>query len=119
MIVNQTRASNPKVTDFMCQRATLQKLIDYATRVPVDANDHEACHKFPFVAADVLSCSKTITQALFEGGCELVVEEEEDAEATAVTQADSKDAFAGDNENKMVQSILNNANVSGAIFLSD
>lgn len=115
MIVNQTRAANPKVTDFMCQRATLQKLIDYATRVPVDANDHEAAHKFPFVAADVLSCSKTITQALFEGGCELAVEEEEDAEATAVTQAD----IAGDNENKMVQSILNNANVSGAIFLSE
>lgn len=113
MLVNQARASNPKVTDFMCQRETLQKLITYATRVPADENDHEAAHKYPFVAADVLSCSKTITQALFEGGCELQAEdEEEDHEVTAASKADQKDEFAGDNENKMVQSILNNANVS-------
>jgi hypothetical protein len=88
----------------MCQRKTLQKLIRYATQVPSDEDNHEVAHKYPFVAADILSSSKTITQALVEGGWELRAEEEEE---------DTKEStFEDSNENKMVQSILKNTSVS-------
>jgi hypothetical protein len=90
----------------MCQRKTLQKLVRYATQIPVDADDHDIAHKYPFVAADILSSSKTITQALVEGGWELRAEELE--------EEDTKDenTFEESNENKMVQSILSNTSVS-------
>ena len=58
--VNQCRAANPKLIEFMCQRSTLQKLIHYATQVPEDPDNHELAHRYPFVAADILTSSKTL-----------------------------------------------------------
>lgn len=116
--VSQCRSANSRLVEFMCQRKTLQKLVEYATQVPSDEHDHDAAHKFPFVAADILSSSKTITQALLEGGWE-VAAEEEDAEAEMVqfgglgaAHKSESSAFDDANENKMVQSILKNTSVS-------
>lgn len=44
-VVNQCRASNPKLIEFMCQKETLAKLIEYATSRPEDIEDHNRCHK--------------------------------------------------------------------------
>ena len=65
----------------MCQRATLQKLIEYATLHPSDESDHDVAHKYPFVAADILTSSKTIAQALTEGGWAIKTEEDEHDES--------------------------------------
>ena len=46
---------------------------------PADANSHDIAHKFPFVAADILTSSKTISQALIEGGWMTKEEEAEDS----------------------------------------
>jgi hypothetical protein len=58
--LQQCKAANPKLTDMLCQRSTLTKLIQYATLTPTDTN-HNVAHKFPFVACDILCASKTIT----------------------------------------------------------
>ena len=108
--VNQCRSANAKLVEFMCQRKTLQKLIRYATLVPTDADDHDVAHKYPFVAADILSSSKTITQALVEGGWELRPDEEDEDEETK-----DETTFEDSNENKMVQSILKSSSVSSLL----
>jgi hypothetical protein len=76
--VNQCKAANYKLTEFMSQKTTLQKLIEYATLTPSDPDSHEIAHKFPFVATEILTSSKTISQALIEGGWLPKAEEEED-----------------------------------------
>ena len=85
----------------MCQRATLQKLIEYATLYPQDPADHDSSHKFPFVASDILTSSKTIAQALIEGGWAIKSEEEEEAESEGDKKSEG-DGFEDLNENKMV-----------------
>lgn len=60
--------SIPKLIEFVCQRGTLQKLIQYSVRTPVNPNNHDQTHKFPFFAADVLASNAMILQALLEGG---------------------------------------------------
>jgi hypothetical protein len=75
--VGQCKAANYKLTEFMSKRETLQKLIQYATMTPSDVESHEIAHKFPFVAADILTSSKTISQALMEGGSILKADDDE------------------------------------------
>lgn len=36
--------------------------------MPTDPQDHSVAHKFPFVAADVLTASKQIASAIIDGG---------------------------------------------------
>jgi hypothetical protein len=107
--VSQVKAANPKLTEYLCQRSTLQKLIEYATQTPSDPDSHEISKKFPFVAADILSQSKTVAQALLEGGWAVKAEEEEES-------GDDKKSD-DDCENKMVRDILNNSNVRYITFL--
>lgn len=66
--LNQCKAANQKLTEFMCQRSTLQKLVAFATMMPSDVESHAIAHQYPFAAADILCSSKTISQALIEGG---------------------------------------------------
>lgn len=63
----------------MCQRATLQKLIQYATQIPSIPDSHDNAHKFPFVATDILTSSKTIAQALIEGGWSTKIDDGEES----------------------------------------
>ncbi len=58
--LSQCKAGNAKLIEFMCQRATLQKLIEYATLHPADEKDHDVAHKYPFIATDILTSNKTI-----------------------------------------------------------
>jgi len=59
--INQCKAANTKLIEFLCQRTTLQKLIQYATLRPTDPDNHDTAHKFPFVATDILCSNKTIS----------------------------------------------------------
>lgn len=95
--VNQCRAANPKLIEFMCQKETLQKLIGYATRYPQNPNNQDQSYKFPFVAADVLTASATIAQAITEGGWKVKEPEEE-------SDDEKKGDLSGDefdNDNKL------------------
>ena len=93
-VVNQCRASNPKLIEFICQRETLEKLIEYATVRPSDEDDHNRCHKYPFVAADVLTSCKAIAQAVTEGGWAPKKPEDSDEEDK---KADDFDAVKSEN----------------------
>ena len=92
----------------MCQRKTLQKLIGYATQVPSEDDTPDVKHKYPFVAADILASSKTIAQALVEGGYDEKPEEqdEDEVEATKDTSSSPVIRYEESNENKLVQQIL-------------
>ena len=61
----------------MCQKATLQKLINFATKMPSDVDSHAIAHQYPFASADILCSSKTIAQALIEGGWNVKPDEDE------------------------------------------
>ena len=110
--LNQCKAANPKLIEFMCQRSTLQKLVEYATLHPTDENNHDVAHKYPFVAADILTQSKQIATALIEGGWAIKVEEEEHEESGEDKKSEQDFEDSHQAENKMVQNILNNTNVS-------
>lgn len=61
------------------------------------------------MAADVLTSSKTIAQAICEGGWATKTEEPEDEDKKAGSDEDLDENTA---ENKMVESILSKSNVS-------
>ena len=107
LCLNQCKASHQRLNEFMCQRDALQKLIAYATRMPADPEDHSVAHKFPFVAADVLTASKQIASALIDGGL---------ASEEANTSTEEKPApVSGDDDDsvqQMVRNSLNETNVS-------
>ena len=94
--------SIPKLIEFICQRSTLQKLIQYSVQHPRNPNNHDQTYKFPFVAADVLASNAMILQALIEGGWNNEKEEEEE-EKDKNDEADD----LGSLEHPMTQSILN------------
>lgn len=75
--ISQCRSENQKLAEFFSQKTTLQKLIKYATMRPEDCDSHEIAHKFPYVAAEILTCSKTISNALIDGGA--IPKEDEDS----------------------------------------
>ena len=110
--LNQCKAANTKLIEFMCQRQTLQKLLQYATLHPTDENNHDVAHKFPFVASDILTSNKQISQALTEGGWAIKTEEEEHEESGEDKKSDQDFEDSNQAENKMVQNILNTTNVS-------
>jgi hypothetical protein len=39
------RADNAKLIEFICQKETLQKLIDYVTKAPEDPANRDATYK--------------------------------------------------------------------------
>jgi len=72
---------------------------------PEDCDSHEIAHKFPFVAAEILTCSKTVSQALIDGGA--LVKEDEGSDDDKKSQEDG-----ADDVNKIVRDSLNETNVS-------
>ena len=92
--------SQPKLIEFICQKATLQQLIQYAVKYPKNPNNHDQTKKFPYFAADVLSCNAMIMDAMIEGGWS----KEQDEEAAKDDKGVNEDL--GDSENSLVQSIL-------------
>ena len=112
--------SIPKLIEFVCQRGTLQKLIQYSVQTPVNPNNHDQTHKFPFFAADVLASNAMILQALLEGGWNNSADDKEesnksdqegsgDEDSSAAAGKKAKNA-AAKNEHEMVQSALNSGN---------
>ena len=96
--LNQLKSSNARLTEFMCQRETLQKLITYATKMPADPEDHTLAHKYPFIAADILTANKTIAKSLVEGGWQ------------SKPEPDTQDAEEDDIALRMVSNSLKEAN---------
>ena len=96
--LNQLKSSNGRLTEFMCQRETLQKLITYATKMPADPEDHTLAHKYPFIAADILTANKTIAKSLVEGGWQ------------SKPEPDTQDAEEDDIALRMVSNSLKEAN---------
>ena len=109
--------SIPKLIEFVCQRGTLQKLIQYSVQTPVNPNNHDQTHKFPFFAADVLASNAMILQALLEGGWNNSADDKEESNKSDQENSDD-DAGSGNkaknsaakNEHEMVQSALNSGN---------
>ena len=56
------------VVEFMRQKSTLKKLIDYATTIPEDPSNHTLAHKYPFVAYEVLTGNSVLVDAILLGG---------------------------------------------------
>jgi hypothetical protein len=106
--LNQCKAANTRLTEFMSQRATLQKLVQFATQMPGSPDDHNVAHKYPFVAADILCSSKVIATALIEGGYQIEGYDNEQADEKRNDQ-DAEDSHA---VQKMVRDSLNETNVS-------
>lgn len=96
-MLQQCKAANPKLTEFLCQKAQLEELIAYATLTPKNES-HDTAHKYPFVAADILCSNKTIATALTEGGW---ASPKPDADGSGDEEA---------SENKMVRDILTATN---------
>lgn len=71
---------------------------------PEECENHKLAHKFPFVAAEILTCSKTVSSALIEGGS--LVKEDEGSDEEKKSQDDADDV------NKIVRDSLNETNVS-------
>lgn len=94
-------------TPFRCPRTlTTTTRLTSKSSLPVicsNISDQLVCFfRFPFFAADVLSCNAMVMQAICEGGWPEKSEEEEKE------KVDSENDFAADKaENSMVQSILN------------
>jgi len=71
---------------------------------PEDCDSHEIAHKFPYVAAEILTCSKMISSSLIDGGA-IIKEDEESGD-------DKKSQDEADDVNKLVRDSLNETNVS-------
>lgn len=116
--------SIPKLIEFICQRQTLQKLINYAIETPRNPNNHDQTYKFPYYAADVLASNAMILQALIEGGWTTEKEEEEEdtadkTEETTMSTEPNENSLVqsilkGNDEQQMVQSALNSQNSEDA-----
>ena len=67
--------------DYLCQKETLEKLIDYSTKVPGEGDSLEAKFKYPFLAHKILSIGNTeIIRELFEGGLPKAEQESDDSD---------------------------------------
>lgn len=71
--------------------------------MPTDVESHAIAHQYPFASADILCSSKTIAQALIEGGWNVKPDNDEE----------KSDQDSEDQVNKMVRDSLNETNVSG------
>ena len=100
--IQQCKQSHPKLMDFICQRANLEKLIEYATIMPKEES-HDVAHKYPFAAMEVLCSSKQIASALVQGG--------------QTPEPDSEGDEVNISENRMVREILGRSNVSSLKIL--
>ena len=68
-------------------------------QTPVNPNNHDQTHKFPFFAADVLASNAMILQALLEGGWNNQ-EEEKDESIKSEELSDGADGEDGGNKAK-------------------
>ena len=103
--LNQLKSANARLTEFMCQRETLQKLIAYATKMPADCADHSIAHKYPFIAAEILTASKTIASSLVEGGWQSKAEESDTQQDAGAAEEEDDDIAL-----RMVSSSLKEVN---------
>jgi len=71
---------------------------------PSDADSHDIAHKFPFVATDILTSSKSISQALIEGGVSPKIDEGDESGEDKKSEQDTED--------NTVQKSINETNVS-------
>jgi hypothetical protein len=79
---------------------------------PEDCDSHEIAHKFPFVAAEILTCSKTVSNALIDGGL-LPKPDEEESGDEKKSQDDVEEGMS-----KIVRDSLNEINVSNVYHLT-
>lgn len=68
--------------------------------MPTDVESHAIAHQYPFASADILCSSKTIAQALIEGGWNVKPDNDEE----------KSDQDSEDQVNKMVRDSLNETN---------
>ena len=80
-VVQETKTSNNDLLKFLCQEENLSKLVDYALQSPQDSNNKDATFRFPFLAADILSNSTRLAEALMRGGEAPIEEEIKETEA--------------------------------------
>ena len=55
-LLQECKAQNAKLTEFLTQPATLSKLIGFMTEMPAASDTEARCYKYPYVASEILSC---------------------------------------------------------------
>mmetsp|Transcript_39799 Transcript_39799/g.38350 ORF Transcript_39799/g.38350 Transcript_39799/m.38350 type:complete len:102 (+) Transcript_39799:87-392(+) len=75
--IGETKQSNIKLLEFLKQKENLEALLTYALSEPPEDGSQNRKYKFPFVAADVLSCSPAIAEALINKRPKFKEEEED------------------------------------------
>lgn len=54
-ILQETKAQNKKLIDFLVEPDTLKKLVEYVTQEPEDEADSKRKYKYPFLACEILA----------------------------------------------------------------
>jgi hypothetical protein len=54
-ILQETKAQNKKLIDFLVEPETLKKLVEYVTQEPEDEADTKRKYKYPFLACEILA----------------------------------------------------------------
>lgn len=54
-ILQETKAQNKKLIDFLVEPDTLKKLVEYVTQEPEDDADSKRKYKYPFLACEILA----------------------------------------------------------------
>ncbi len=44
-LLNECKASNPQVCDYICNKQVLSKLIDFITKAPIDPTNRDLTYK--------------------------------------------------------------------------
>jgi len=65
-LLQECKAQNAKLTEYLTQPETLRKLVGYVTEMPSTADTEARRFKYPFVSSEVLSCDMAaVRDALF------------------------------------------------------
>ena len=65
-LLQECKAQNAKLTEFLTQQDTLDKLVTYVTEMPAAEDSEARRYKYPFVSSEILSCdTQAIREALF------------------------------------------------------
>jgi len=55
-LLQECKSQNTKLLEFLCEPATLAKLINYIVTMPEDTDSESRRFKYPYVSSEVLSC---------------------------------------------------------------